>query len=131
MKLAGLMVGGSALGALLASVAADFEATTEIWLGMAAPLALASTEWFVAERTHRRSPEAVTRVLLRFFVARMILFAGYVIAVLSIASIRPVPFVASFVGFFLALFIVGAFALRRLMASAASRPDFRSRGLAG
>jgi hypothetical protein len=84
--------------------------------GLLAPLAVAAGSWIVMERTHRRNPGALTRVILRAFVGKMIFFGAYVAIVLSALSIRPVPFVVSFTAYFICLHVMEAICLRRLLA---------------
>jgi hypothetical protein len=84
--------------------------------GLVAPLAVAAGSWIVMERTFRRNPAEVTRVILQAFVGKMIFFGAYVAVVLSARSVPPVPFVASFTAYFICLHLMEAMCLRRLLA---------------
>jgi hypothetical protein len=52
------------------------------------------------------------------FLAKMVLFGAYVIAMLRLLGLRPIPFVVSFTGYFIALYVLEAVFLRRLFANA-------------
>jgi hypothetical protein len=83
-------------------------------LGIVGPLLVAVGSWVVAERTWRREPQRLTAVMMAAFAGKMVFFAAYVAFMLSVLSLRPVPFVASFTTSFIALHLVEALALRRL-----------------
>jgi hypothetical protein len=84
-------------------------------LGIVGPLLVAAGSWVVAERTWRREPQRLTAVMMAAFAGKMVFFAAYVAFMLSVLSLRPVPFVASFTTSFIALHLVEALALRRLL----------------
>jgi hypothetical protein len=84
--------------------------------GLLAPLAIAVGSWVQMERTYRRNPGALTRVILRAFIGKMIFFGAYVAVVLSALSVRPIPFVVSFTAYFIGLHAMEAICLRRLLA---------------
>lgn len=115
MKLAGFMFFGAALSALLVTSLTGFKGSVDIWLGMLAPAAVASLEWSATERTIERAPGLVTSLMLRIFIGKVVVFAGYVTVVLAVTGVHAERFVVSFVSYFLALFIIEAFALHRLM----------------
>ena len=121
MKLVAWMTSGSVLSAFIVTLPAGAQATTEIWLGMIGPLAVASCGWIVIERSYRRSPESLTRVRAGLFLGKMIAVGGYVIAILGATSLRRVPFVVSFTGYFFALYLAEAIALHRLLQHPKSR----------
>ena len=50
--------------------------------------------------------------------AKAILFAAYVVLMVRVIGVRPVPFVLSFAGFFIALYAMEAYFLRRFFAGA-------------
>ena len=89
---------------------------TEVLLGMLGPLAVAGGSWVLAERTYRRNPERLTAVMVAAFIGKMIFFGAYVVVVLAVLSLRPVPFVVSFTGCFIACHVIEALCLRRLFA---------------
>lgn len=84
-------------------------------LGIVGPLLVAGGSWVVAERTWRREPERLTAVMMAAFAGKMVFFAAYVAFMLSVLSLRPVPFVASFTTSFIALHLAEALALKRLL----------------
>lgn len=88
----------------------------EVLLGVAAPVAVAGATWVLIRRTYRRNPADLTRVMLAAFLAKMILFGTYVVAVFTLLPVRPVPFMAGFTGAFILLYLLQALSLRRLPA---------------
>ena len=88
--------------------------TIAVVLGMLGPLVVAWASWVVAERTWRREPARLTAVMIASFAGKLIFFAAYVVLMLSVLSVRPVPFVASFTSSFIALHVIEALALKRL-----------------
>ena len=105
------------LGSAAAIAAATGPAVTpELWFGLAAPLVSAVVTWIVIERTQRTAPDRMTSVLMAAFGIKAILFGAYVIAVLAGLSLRPVPFIASFTGYYVLLHATEAVLLKRLLA---------------
>ena len=96
----------------------EFDTGIALLLGVAGPLAAALASWLVSERTYRRSPAALTSVMIAAFAAKLVFFGAYVAVMIGVLSLRPVPFVASFTVSFIALHLVEALALRRLFAAA-------------
>jgi hypothetical protein len=86
-----------------------------VLLGIVGPLFVAGASWVLAERTWRREPERLTAVMIAAFAGKMVFFAGYVAFMLSVLSVRPVPFVASLTTSFIALHLAEALALKRLL----------------
>jgi hypothetical protein len=110
------MVIGSLASALLIVAAVGREAGKEIVLGMLAPLAAAGVSWVLTERTYARSPERLTGLMISGFAAKMVFFGVYVAVMLKLVGLHPVPFVASFTGYFIALYLIEALLMRRLFA---------------
>jgi hypothetical protein len=50
------------------------------------------------------------------FGVKMVFFGAYVAIALKVLSLRPIPFVASFTGYFIGLHLIEALYLRRLLA---------------
>ena len=111
------MVATSLLSWLASAPLLDAPARTAVLFGMAGPLSVAVTTWLLAERTYRRNPEALTGLMIAGFVGKMVFFGAYVAVVLKGLSQPAVPFVVSFTGYFIALHMIEALALRRLFAS--------------
>jgi hypothetical protein len=56
---------------------------------------------------------------------KAVFFGAYVVAMLRVLRVRPVPFVVSFTGYFIALHVTEALFLRRLFNSAFAAPPPR------
>jgi hypothetical protein len=84
--------------------------------GLLGPLAVAAGSWLLMERTYRRDPEGLTRLMLKAFLGKMIFFGAYVAVALRALPIRPIPFVVSFTSYFIGLHVIEAICLRRLLA---------------
>jgi hypothetical protein len=87
-------------------------------LGLMGPLVVAGASWVLTERTYRRRPDTLTSMMVAAFAAKMVIFGAYVAVMLTVLSVRAVPFVVSFTGSFIVLHITEAFYLRRLFAGA-------------
>ena len=68
----------------------------------------------MTERTYRRRPERVTALMITAFGVKMVFFGAYVAVALMALSVRPIPFVTSFIGYFIGLYLIEALYLRRL-----------------
>ena len=110
--LAGATLASGACVALVAPGAAP-----EVLSGMAAPLtATVATRVFVT-RAFTRDPRQTTKVLVRLFIAKLVLFAAYVVIAIEGLSLDAAPFVVSFLTCFALLHLVEAAHLRRLFAA--------------
>ena len=116
MKPVAWMVGASAMTWLAAVALVGTGTSVELFLGMIAPLLMASGTWVVTERTYRRRPDRLTSLMVMAFGGKLLIFGAYVTIVLRTPSLRPVPFVVSFTGYFIALHLTEALFLRRLFA---------------
>jgi hypothetical protein len=114
MKLVAWMLAGSILSAIVLTMLPGVSTRREIWLGMLGPLISAVASWIVMERQHRLQPQGMTRLLIKAFAAKMIFFGIYIAFILIIELVRPIPFVISFAGYYIALHIVEAIGLRHL-----------------
>lgn len=106
--------------ALAISAAAAPGIVAELVVGMAAPLVVAVATIVAIERVYRRDPRQLTPLMIKAFGAKMVLFGGYVGAVITLTSLRPTPFVLSFSVFFIGLHMTEAWLLRSLFADAIS-----------
>lgn len=113
----GWMIGPSIGCWIIATAVFGRRGGVEIFLGMIAPLVVAVASWLSVELAHRRNPGSVTGVLMAGFAAKMVFFGGYVLVVLRVFGMRPLPFVASFTGYFIGLYLVEALYLKRLFSS--------------
>ena len=111
------MVGAGLVSWLAATVGFGVDAITDTLYGMAAPLVVAITTWRLADQTYRRDPVALTGLMMAGFVAKMVFFGAYVAVVIKVLSQPAVPFAVSFTSAFIALHLIEALALRRLLAS--------------
>jgi len=114
MKLIWWMLAGSVLSAMAVTFFLGAGIRFEIWLGMLGPLAVAVISWLVMERQYLRKPTGMTSLLIKAFAAKMVFFAGYVTVLLSSGFVKPIPFVISFLAYFVSLHAVEAIGLRRL-----------------
>jgi hypothetical protein len=114
MKPVWWMAALSGASAMAASLVAG--SGTEIFLGMIAPLLVASAFWIAAVRTYTRRPEQLTSMMMAAFAAKLVVFGAYVGLAIGVFHVRPVPFAVSFAGYFIALHLTEAFCLQRLFA---------------
>ena len=95
----------------------------EVLSGMMGPLFAAAVSWVAYERAHRSAPGRLTSVMVGALALKMVFFGGYLFVMLRLFDMRPVPFVVSFTGYFIALHAMEALFLRRLLMD-----DLRSPG---
>lgn len=111
------MIGSSVASWAAITAASGWAVNPELAFGMAAPLAGAAVSWRIVERTHAAAPERVTSVLIAGFAAKMVFFGLYV-GLLGALWLRPRPLVIAFAAYFLALHLIEAGYLRKLIAGA-------------
>jgi uncharacterized membrane protein YdfJ with MMPL/SSD domain len=70
--------------------------------------------WGLVERVHAAAPERVMGALMAGFAGKMLFFGVYVVVMLRVLGLRPVPFVTSFTAYFIGLYVMQALFLRRL-----------------
>ena len=109
------MVGASLASWLVTTTSTDGHGDPEILLGMAGPLASAVGSWIAYERAHRAAPARLTGVMITALAVKMVFFGGYVGVMLRGLELRPVPFIVSFAAYFIALHMMEAAFLRRLL----------------
>ena len=90
----------------------------EVWLGMFAPLTAVSLTWVLTERVYKAEPERLTSVMIGAFAGKLVFFGAYVGLAIGVLGVKPVPFVASLTGYFIALHLIEALWLKRLFVSA-------------
>ena len=108
------MAAGCVVSALAAIALAGGRGGPEVLFGMLGPFAVASGTWVMTERTYRRNPEGLNPLMIRAFAVKVVFFGGYIAAMLAVVQVRPVPFVASFTSYFIALHLTEALMMRRL-----------------
>lgn len=89
----------------------------ELFWGLAGPLLTTVGTWVAVSRTHRVAPERLTGVMMTGFALKAVFFGVYVVVMLRVLEMRPVPFVVSFTGYFIALYAMEALLMRRLLRS--------------
>ena len=116
------MVGSGAGSWVAIAAATGARMHPELLFGMLGPLVSAVLTWVAVERTFKAAPERLTGVMVAAFGMKMVLFGLYVAAMLRLANLRPIPFVVGFTGYFVALYLMEALFLRRLLAGPAPAP---------
>lgn len=115
MKELAWLVGASVGSWLVVAAAGGSRINPEAFYGMLAPLVGACGSWAAVSRTQRTAPERVVAVMSAGFAVKLVLFGTYIGVVLRVMGLRPIPFVTAFVSYFIALYAMQAFFLRRLM----------------
>ena len=115
-----LMIAGGGGTACVLAATLGARVMPELALGLAGPLVSAVVSWQILERTHQSAPERLTNVLIKMFAAKGLLFGLYLVLVLKVLALRPMPFTLSFTGYYVALHVVEAVCLRRLLANSVS-----------
>jgi hypothetical protein len=111
------MVGAGLLVWLVATALLGAQASLgETALGVCGPLAAACGSWLLIARTMRRDPTQVTALMMKSFLVKMLFFGLYVVVMVSVLKLRPVPFIVSFTGAFITLYLIEALQLQRLFA---------------
>ena len=85
----------------------------ELWLGMAAPLAVVAVTWMLTVRVHKADPARVTALMLGAFAGKVVFFGVYVVLAIVALGVQPVPFALSLTGYFIALHVIEALLLKR------------------
>ncbi len=117
MKPVAWMIGVSTASWLAVAALAGVPDGLAILPGMLGPLVVASGMWVLMARTYRRDPVRLTPLMMTAFAGKLLFFGVYVAVMLRVLMVRPVPFVASFAAYFIALHVMEAVALRRLFTS--------------
>jgi hypothetical protein len=108
------MVGASAASCLAIALFLQRQTSIEVMFGMLGPLAAATISLMLAQRTCRRRPEALTRLMIAAFAGKLVFFGAYVAIMLRVLMLKPMPFVISFTGYFIVLYLIEALFLKRL-----------------
>ena len=123
MKPLAWMVGASVGSWLAIAACPGVSNSREVFFGMLAPLAGAASTWLLVARTFPSRPELVTPLMVAAFAAKLVFFGVYVTIMLRVLALRPLPFVASFTTYFIALHLFEALCLQRLFAGNAPAPQ--------
>lgn len=113
------MAAGCVLSWLVVTSLAGPSTRFEVFFGMIGPLLVTTVSWVMTDRTYRSNPERLTALMVTAFAAKLVFFGGYVAVGLRVLGLAPVPFVASFTAYYIALHMTEAAGLRRLFAGPA------------
>ena len=102
---------------LAVSAVGGDQVNPESVFGMAGPLVVSCASWLGLQHIHRVAPERVMAAMIVGFAAKFVFFGAYVAVMLRILALRPVPFMAVFVSYFIALYAMQTLFLRRLVMS--------------
>ncbi len=116
MKAARWMTAAALASGVLAVAVAGRPLAADILAGMAAPLVAVTVSWVLTERTYLREPAQVTRLMIGAFGVKMLFFGAYVALMLGVVGLRRTPFIVSFTGYFVALYLTEALLMRALFA---------------
>lgn len=108
------MVGASAASCLAIGLFLPRQTGIEVMFGMLGPLAAATISLLLAQRIYQRRPEALTRLMIAAFAAKLVFFGAYVAIMLQMLMLTAMPFVISFTGYFIVLYLIEALFLKRL-----------------
>ena len=114
MSAVAAMAAASGLSVLVAGALVEPPARLDVLLGMLGPLLMAAGSWVLIERTYRDRPQALTGVMIGAFAFKVLFFGAYVVVMLRVVGLRPIPFVASFTGYLAGLYLMEAVYLRHL-----------------
>ena len=89
--------------------------------GIIGPLLAALVTWVVVTRTYRRNPGGVMNVMLAAFLAKAVYFGVYVVVMIKVLELDPVPFIVSFTAAFITLYAIQALLFARLFRHSARR----------
>jgi hypothetical protein len=116
VKAVASMTAASVAAAVAAIAIAGRERGADVLLGMLGPLGAVGVSWVLTERMFKRDPQRLTALMIGAFGAKMLFFGVYVAVMLEVVRVHPMPFVASFTGYFIALYVTEALLMRRLFA---------------
>lgn len=104
-----LVVAGGAVAAALVPGAA-----LEVLLGMAGPIVVGVGSLVLMDRTYKRSPERLTRLMVRAFLGKLVVFGLYMAAAVGPLALDAIWFAGSFTAAFVVLHLAEALHLQRL-----------------
>ena len=87
--------------------------------GIIGPLLVALATWIVVTRAHRRDPAGVMNVMLAAFLAKAVFFGVYVVVMIKVLDLEPVPFIVSFAIAFVTLYAIQGLLFARLFRQSA------------
>jgi hypothetical protein len=112
MSMVWMMAGAAASWIAIAAIVPGV--TASVGFGMLGPLVAVAGTWLAVDRAAKLNPARVSGVLMQLFPVKMVFFGAYVAIMIKVVGVDPKPFVASFTGYFIALYAAEAVWLRRL-----------------
>jgi hypothetical protein len=86
----------------------------EIFLGMIAPLLIGVFSIMTTTAKFKKEPENLTKAMTKNFFIKIIVYGLYVTVILGFYTFNEIPFIVSFVGFFIILYGLEAYYLKKL-----------------
>ena len=114
------MIGVSLVAWLVAALFVGRDNAFAVFVGMLGPLVATVISWVLSDRTYRRNPLRLRGVMILAFMAKIVFFGLYVAIMLRVLGQPIVPFMISFIMYFVGLHFAQALLLRRLFASGMS-----------
>ena len=125
MKLSGVLVLVCVVTCGLFTSLVAPETTGAVFLGMAAPLVMGLGTIRLVEHTARTDMPALTGRLAMAFIVKLVFYAAYVVAVVALLEVDPLPFIISLTLYFVALHFTEALYFKRLFAQHAANTTAR------
>lgn len=122
MKLSGMLAAVSVISCGLCTVVLAPDAAGATFLGMIAPLVVGLATIQLVEWTVRGDIQTLTARMTGAFIVKMAFYAVYVLVVVRVLAVDPVPFVVSFAVYFVALQNIEALYFRTLFARLGREP---------
>lgn len=120
MKLIWTLVAVCVTSCGLGAVVLAPSAAAAVLLGMVAPLAVGTATIALVDQTARTDILQLTTRMTKAFIAKMVFYPVYVVVVIKVLAIDPVPFAISFTLYFVALQITEALYFKALFAKTTS-----------
>jgi len=120
MKLTWTLVAVCVTSCGLGAVVLAPGAAAAVLFGMAAPLVVGVATIALVDQTARTDILQLTARMTKAFITKMVFYPVYVVVVIRVLAIDPVPFAISFTVYFVALQITEALYFKALFAKTAS-----------
>jgi hypothetical protein len=117
MKAVVSMVAAGLLPWACAAAVLGPRANPEVLYGMLGPMTAVLVSWVVVKRVYVANPAGLMGVFVAGIAVKLLFFAAYAVVMLRVLDLRPIPFVASFTCYFVALHNLEALFMRRLFTS--------------
>ena len=90
------------------------EFRTEIFFGWLGPVIAGLGSMFMINQAAKKDPHSVTKSLQIGFLIKLIYYGAFIIVIFQLYAFDPVPFMCSFLGFFLGLHALEAIIIKNL-----------------